>query len=115
MSLFTYSLMLPVSGTFSPTKSWYALRHCQKSNMKRAVTCPRCGRTGTVRLEPVLTQTGTRLFIIGIEGPFVRTDRTSALGQPLIRCDKCNAEIAIERRKSDKRTADEQARHVPDA
>ncbi len=69
--------------------------------MDRAVTCPRCGRTGSIRLEPVAQPQGTEVFIIGIDGPFVRTDRTSAEGKPVVRCDACSTEIAVDRRKSD--------------
>ena len=72
-----------------------------EQTMDRTVTCPCCGRIGSIRLQPVERPSGTELFVIGIDGPFVRTDRTSAQGQPLVRCDACDAEIAVERRKPD--------------
>ena len=73
--------------------------------MDRAVWCPYCGHIGTVTLEAVRADKHTRLFVVGIAGNFVRTGQTNDVGQPIIRCDICNTEVAVERRKSERDTS----------
>ncbi|HEY0107024.1 MAG TPA: hypothetical protein VGB91_13145 [Rhizomicrobium sp.] len=69
--------------------------------LERALKCPRCGQTGAVRLEQVRTPSETKLLIVGIEGRFVRAEQANANGQPIVRCDLCDTELPVDRRKGD--------------
>ncbi len=69
--------------------------------VERTLTCPRCGQIGSVRLEQTRTPSGMKLFIVGIDGRFIRSEKTNSHGQPIVHCDVCATEIPVERRKGD--------------